>query len=322
MREDSGIGNLLTLFQFISVTLVGFILQFDFHSFRLTERKIPIEYYLLITFIFFSLSVINNKAFDFEISQPVHMVFRSSSLLSTLLLGLAFFQKQYSRRQIICIFLVSIGIMVVTISEGMRKTHVTVECSNCNGAPLKIDGNNFYSLEGFWNTFSKTGVWIIGLSMLSVALFFSSLLGHIQEYTFKKFNANWKESLFYTHFIGTFYFIFFLKDIEYHFKLCNNSELLKIHPSLPMIPTLWVYLILNCITQVVCILGVYMLTGKAGTLACTLALTVRKFVSLVLSIWFFQNPFTLYHWIGGSLVFGGTMLYSVSPQKITKSKKE
>lgn len=64
-----------------------------------------------------------------------------------------------------------------------------------------------------------------------------------------------------------------------------------------------------------------MLTGVAGTLTCTFTITIRKFVSLIISIWYFQNPFTIYHWIGSTAVFIGTAMYSL-PQSISKKKTE
>lgn len=51
----------------------------------------PVWWYLLLTAIFWTLSVLNNMAYNFEISQPLHMVFRSSSLAVSLLLGFTLF---------------------------------------------------------------------------------------------------------------------------------------------------------------------------------------------------------------------------------------
>lgn len=83
-----------------------------------------------------------------------------------------------------------------------------------------------------------------------------------------------------------------------------------------------------------------MLTGDVGTVACTLTLTVRynchsrlidprrKFLSLVVSILYFQNPFTVYHWVGSLLVFLGGVLYVLGkpPQqqkhRTTKHEKQ
>ena len=55
--------------------------------------------------------------------------------------------------------------------------------------------------------------------------------------------------------------------------------------------------------------GVYILTSEVPSLICTLVVTLRKFFSLLFSIYYFQNPFSVYHWIGTSLVFGGTIIF-------------
>lgn len=51
-----------------------------------------------------------------------------------------------------------------------------------------------------------------------------------------------------------------------------------------------------------------------------MVLTVRKFVSLLVSIVLFNNPWTPAHWMGSVLVFGGALVYGLQPQN--KSKKE
>ena len=54
----------------------------------------------------------------------------------------------------------------------------------------------------------------------------------------------------------------------------------------------------------------FFLTSQCQSLTVTLIVTLRKFVSLVISILYFQNPFTSYHWIGAVMVFFGTFLFS------------
>ena len=60
----------------------------------------------------------------------------------------------------------------------------------------------------------------------------------------------------------------------------------------------------------VCIRGVFILTTECPSLIVTLVVTLRKFFSLVFSILYFKNPFTLYHWLGTACVFGGTLLFT------------
>ncbi len=55
------------------------------------------------------------------------------------------------------------------------------------------------------------------------------------------------------------------------------------------------------------------ITGSTNALTVTLAITLRKFVSLLISIFYFQNEFTLMHWFGTALVFAGTYFYSIKP---------
>lgn len=76
------------------------------------------------------------------------------------------------------------------------------------------------------------------------------------------------------------------------------------------LPIMWAYLICNMFTQYFCIRSVFILTTECSSLIVTLVITLRKFISLIFSIIYFQNDFTLYHWIGTTAVFLGTFLFS------------
>uniref|UniRef100_A0AAF5PSP1 Uncharacterized protein n=1 Tax=Wuchereria bancrofti TaxID=6293 RepID=A0AAF5PSP1_WUCBA len=41
-----------------------------------------------------------------------------------------------------------------------------------------------------------------------------------------------------------------------------------------------------------------------------MVVTIRKFLSLLISIVWFRNPFTLAHWVGAALVFTGTLAFA------------
>lgn len=64
------------------------------------------------------------------------------------------------------------------------------------------------------------------------------------------------------------------------------------------------------LTQYLCISSIFTLTTEVSSLTLTLIITIRKFLSLVFSIFYFNNPFTLGHWIGTLLVFIGTLMYT------------
>jgi len=55
---------------------------------------------------------------------------------------------------------------------------------------------------------------------------------------------------------------------------------------------------------------VFVLTTECPSLVVTLIITLRKFISLLFSIFYFRNPFTLNHWLATLLVFTGTALFA------------
>jgi UDP-xylose/UDP-N-acetylglucosamine transporter B4 len=52
------------------------------------------------------------------------------------------------------------------------------------------------------------------------------------------------------------------------------------------------------------------------SLSVTLLVTLRKFLSLLVSIIYFGNVFTSQHWLGTALVFGGTLVFSNVDQQL------
>jgi hypothetical protein len=68
---------------------------------------------------------------------------------------------------------------------------------------------------------------------------------------------------------------------------------------------IWTALALNVLTQAVCVTGVNRLTSRVSSLTTTLILTLRKALSLFLSIYFYQaGQAGLGIWLGGFLVLG------------------
>ena len=60
--------------------------------------------------------------------------------------------------------------------------------------------------------------------------------------------------------------------------------------------------------------GIYSLTPLTSSLTTTLTMTVRKFTSLIISVFYFSNPFTPMHWVGSATVFLGTVGYVLASQ--------
>jgi hypothetical protein len=79
------------------------------------------------------------------------------------------------------------------------------------------------------------------------------------------------------------------------------------------LPAMWLFVLLNVVTQYACIRGVYALISATDNLTVNVVLTVRKAVSVIVSIVSFGNTFTPVHWVGASLVFLGAYLFGKLP---------
>lgn len=93
-RVDSSCVDLVTFCQFLFISLYGFFGIYSARPWRF-PRFIPLRSSIRQSIVFSLLSIMNNKALDYRISLPLHMIFRSSSLVSNLLVGALFFSKRF-----------------------------------------------------------------------------------------------------------------------------------------------------------------------------------------------------------------------------------
>lgn len=113
-------------------------------------------------------------------------------------------------------------------------------------------------------------------------------------------------------------FLFMSNNIWQHTLISIHSPLLVVAGFQTPIPEQVAYLICNIFTQYICISSVYVLTAECTSLTVTLVVTLRKFFSLLVSVVYFKNDFTIYHWIGTLFVFTGTAIFTeVLPSKAT-----
>jgi len=184
-------------------------------------------------------------------------------------------------------------------------------------------------------------VWLMGVGMLATVLILQTILGNYQAWVADKYGRAPNEGMFYMHAFSLPMFMLTLPDMLQHAALWSQSpatgtimssllesaslpgasltsyvwSTLAYTLSIPLhgVPIMWTYVACNVLSQFVCIKGVYNLTPIADPLTVNVTLTVRKFVSLLLSIWVFNNTFTVAHWIGAVLVFGGALWYGQLP---------
>ncbi|XP_033888226.1 UDP-xylose and UDP-N-acetylglucosamine transporter [Acipenser ruthenus] len=287
VRDSPGCGNIVTFAQFSFIALEGFIFEANFGR---KKPAIPFSNYVIMVTMYFAVSVVNNYALNFNISMPLHMIFRSGSLIANIILGIIILKKRYTITKYVSIALVSLGIFICTI---MTAKQVASE-------PSANEGESFYPFLR----------WLFGIAMLTFALLMSARMGIFQETLYKKYGKHSKEALFYNHCLPLPGFLLLASDIYNHSVLFSQSAPVDVPVIGIKAPVMWLYLSMNVLTQYVCIRGVFILTTECTSLTVTLVVTLRKFISLIFSIMYFRNPFTVWHWIGTLVVFIGTLMYT------------
>ncbi|KAH8267841.1 hypothetical protein KR026_009004 [Drosophila bipectinata] len=299
VKLDPGAGNLVTAAQFAFIALEGFVFT---SKFGLAKRVISLKDYGLLVLMFFITSVCNNYVFEFNVPMTLHMIIRGGSLISNMCLGTLILKRSYRISQYIAVVMISVGIFICTYFSSRE-----------------VAGKREHATEAdiFW--------WLVGVFLLVVALFISSYMGITQELLYRKHGKCAREALYYTHLLPLPAFLLMHENIRTHWLLAFEKESFRL-PVLDLaVPLILVFLVGNVLAQHLCISSVYTLTTECTSLTVTLILTLRKFISLVFSIVYFRNPFTLYHWLGTLLVFIGTLMFSNVirlPQRVRKDEKQ
>jgi UDP-xylose/UDP-N-acetylglucosamine transporter B4 len=106
-------GNLITFAQFLFVSVEGLYSHIEFQAgwipIKLKERKIPLYRWLVMVVIFWTVSVLNNYALAFNVPMPLHIIFRSASLIVSMFLGWLFFGRTFTTLQVV-------GVVGVTVT--------------------------------------------------------------------------------------------------------------------------------------------------------------------------------------------------------------
>lgn len=315
LKVQKKCGRLITLIQFIFIASEGLVRNITFHNpikerkfpISLKPRKAPLYKWMVMVILFFVSSVLNNLVFEYHISIPVHIIFRSSSIIMNMLMSWLILKRRYSLQQILAICTVTFGLIVTTLSsakdQGKTETHDT-----------------------------NLKEWIIGITILVFSSFTGSLMGIYQEYMFKKYPGTWKECLFYNHLLSVPIFLVFLPQIKEQWHLFQTSPKNRIGYYLPIpylpsyisnlkIQGVWLLVVANIITQYICVSGVQKLSSLCSSVTLNLILNIRKFISLLISVIFFDNPFSLWSWFGSVFVFLGVVWYVKASDMLKKQEK-
>ncbi|VDN03954.1 unnamed protein product [Thelazia callipaeda] len=303
--------NLLTCSTFLFISFIGFLKQSQYFK-HLPRNKIPlIRGYLRVVILFFVINVANNLSLQYDISVPLLIIFRSGTLLANIILGYCLRSRAYSWKKLLSVLLITAGVVLFTFADKFPKHTVK-----------HVDAEHRHS---WFISGSSTGI-----LLLFLAVFLSAYLGIYQEDLYRTYGNHYEEAMFfvvrltYLHVLSLPGFVLFYSDIRQAVSHFNSSDFLRILGLQLPISSLWIYLILNCLFQWICVKNVYTLTSLTTSLNVTVVVTLRKFLSMIISVVAFKNPFTILHFIGTVFVLLGSVVYTTCDLRsaIPRSKME
>lgn len=114
-------GLIITLMQFVLTTGLAYLTQFEPGApFTVRPSKAPFSRWAFIAFMFFSINMLNNWAFAYNISVPVHIILRSFGSVTTMIAGVLR-GKRYSPLQIFSVVLLTFGVLISAWADSERK---------------------------------------------------------------------------------------------------------------------------------------------------------------------------------------------------------
>ncbi len=312
VKEAPGSGTLITCTQFFLTSLFNLRPHVDFsrgiRHLYLKPRAIPLQRWVVYTVMFLTINMLNNKAFDYKISVPLHIILRSAGPVFTMAVGYLS-GKRYSILQIVAVAFLFLGVVQAAVADAESK-----------GAQISLVQSGTTSQSDFF----------VGFGILYLAMLCSAIMGVYTDRTYAKYGRDhWKENLFYSHTLSLPFFMLYWPDLMTqsqtllsspsmtNFVAAQHQALVPdiFHQLLARTPVQLVLLLTNGMTQYLCIRGVNLLSARSSSLTVTIVLNVRKLISLILSIWLFGNRLAPGVVLGALLVFIGGSIYALPTRR-------
>ncbi|GFZ49994.1 hypothetical protein JCM24511_07747 [Saitozyma sp. JCM 24511] len=355
LKDHPKSGTFLTFAQFVYVTLQTLSSQFYFPRGsskswfripRLRKRQVPLKRWMVQVVLFLAVSLMNNYAFGLKIPVTVHIIFRSGGLCVSMLTGYFFAGRRYSLGQVFAGVTITAGIIIATLSAPRRPRSPSSAISTASTAST-ASSTTLGSSGDEW--LSDTMQYTAGIGLLAAALVVSAWLGLWQEQTYRVYGKQWREALFYSHFLSLPFFIPLYPTLSTTFRSFAQSPpitLVAVPKPTPssflaspiqspsalgaggkawepffglvewtelVVPSAIAALLVNVVTQGICVRGVNRLTSRVNSTSVNLVLTLRKAVSLAISVWYYGSGVSTGLAIGGLMVLAGTVVYSLAP---------
>ncbi|KAE9555656.1 hypothetical protein FO519_001127 [Halicephalobus sp. NKZ332] len=251
------------------------------------KRTVPMSEYGIIIICFFVTNVMNNQSVNYDLPFPLFIIFRSGTLMASVLLTAILQRRVYSWSKILSVCSVTFGLVIFTLASSNHHSIKRVEYLWIDHLP--------------WPRF------VTGIIAQTTCVFISAYLGIRQEAIFGRYGKCPDEMMFFVHIYSLPFFVPVLPEIISAANSFNQSEDLDL--LFFSVPNLWLKLSLVSILQIVCIRSVYQLTSVVSSLSVNMILALRKFLNLLLSVYVFNNELSIHHWLATGMIIGGTCAF-------------
>ncbi|KAJ6088269.1 UDP-N-acetylglucosamine transporter yea4 [Penicillium sp. IBT 16267x] len=334
IKEQATAGPLITFAQFVlcAIFTLPHFISFSAgpRNLFIRPRAIPLRSWLIYTAFFVSVNMLNNWAFAYKISVPLHIIIRSGGPVASMVVGYIFNGKRYSRGQILAVAMLTAGVVAAALADAQAKGQNVEMTSKLDTAVMTTT---------------------IGFTILAWAMVLSAFQGIYADRLYATYGRDhWKEALFYSHTLSLPLFITSYSQLSSQWQVVSSSpsflskisdgsapalsdlsrkatlsvlstvvrNYASIESLLDQLPIQVAYLMMNALTQYLCIRGVHLLSAKSSSLTVTVVLNIRKLVSLLLSIYLFGNHLGSGVLVGAILVFLGGGLYGFEGARLRK----
>lgn len=305
--SSKSLASLITFSQFLFVSMASYTHNTDFKNGQwsrlyLKKSNVPMRKWLALVSMYFAISLMSNWTFSCNISVPMYIVFRLSGTVITMLVGWLFGGKSYNTSQVVSCCVITIGVLI-------------------NSLPADFSSEKSLSFE-------IEPKFLLGITLLMMSTLLLAFMGLYSELIHSKYGNQWKESLFYSHFLALPLFLVVFPQIKSEFIQVWSIDNVSRDASQYLVPfgivvsDQFISLLFNVVSQYICIRGVSLLVGSNSALTVTVILLIRKIISLFISIACFGHELTRNGMIGGSMVLLGAVVYSLAGQKNKKKPLE
>lgn len=367
---SSSTGTLITLLQFIAIALYTLPSQLTFTITsppnppplrptqtvwfpRIKQRRVPLKQWCIFAAQFVVINVLNNAAFGYKISLPLHIILRSAGPVASMAVGYIWKGGSYSRRKVFSVGLLFFGVVLAALSDAGAKA---LPSSGATKEPISKVSRNSTTIDSQEKLSTSLSEQVPGFMLLSLALLLSAIMGIWSDTLYSRYGRNpaiASEQLFYGHLLSLPFFALQFKTLNQQMSTLLSvasmtqsppNQILAIPTNTTSATTLlnqlnnptlipaWrrfltnlntsststsaiTLLLLNSITQIICISGVHHLSTQTSALTVSIVLNIRKVVSLLLSIWLFGNNLPLGVLVGAAVVFVGGGTYGIPDKK-------